>query len=89
MATKHIRVPVLTHNREDWGCLNYIGVTNFHIIVGETLKIEDNSFSFIGGHRVRRIKIKGNVHWLIPSGIDLDISEVSPKKQATRRNQGG
>lgn len=59
-----------------WGDLNAFGLT--HEIVGETVSMKDQNFTFIGGHRVRLYSFKKNVHWRIPMGTELDISEVKP-----------
>jgi len=47
--------------------------------------LKDNGYSFIGGHRVRRYAVKGNVNWKIPEGISLDVSAVSPGSAPPRR----
>jgi hypothetical protein len=69
----HVRVPIKVFAGQNWGDLSSLNLT--HEIVGETVhQLKDMSFQ--GGHRVRLYKFKKNVHWLIPLGVDLDISEV-------------
>lgn len=84
MVTQRVSVPIVAHDRLNWGCLNYFGKANYHIIVGETFTEQNNSYSFKDGHRVRKYKVKGNVHWAIPDGVELDISGIAPG----RRQQG-
>ena len=78
---RQIRVPIKTFGNRDWGDLNALHLT--HEIVGETVK-QAPDMSFQGGHRVRVFRFKKNVHWLIPEGIELDISEVGT---AARKRQ--
>ena len=69
-----------------WAALSYVAEGN-HEICGETVKLMNGKFSLFGGHRVRLYRFKNNVHWKIPSGVELDITDVPPA-QAPRR-QGG
>jgi hypothetical protein len=57
-----------------------------HEICCESGKLKNENFSFSGGHRVRLYQFKKNVHWRIPDGAELDISNVVPDN-ARRRNQ--
>ena len=70
---KHIRVPIRVVNGEEWGDLNALHLS--HEIVGETVH-QAKDMSFSGGHRVRVYKFKKNVHWRIPVGVELDISDL-------------
>jgi len=68
---------------EKWAHLNYLN--DSHIVVAEVCKVVDQSFSFIGQHRVRKIKLKSNVHWLIPSSYTLDITGVDNRPPLRRK----
>jgi hypothetical protein len=81
--TAKISVPVKIVQGDRWGELNFFG--NQHIISGERLSIKDQNYSFAGGHRVRLYLIKQNVHWKIPTGIQLDVSQVAPAEMPRRR----
>lgn len=80
---KTISIPLKTVGGRSWGDLNSFALS--HEICGERVDLVDNSYSFAGGHRVRLYKFKKNVHWAVPMGIDLEISDVpspgSPRKQ--------
>jgi hypothetical protein len=79
-----IPVPVKLINKQQWGHLNYFGYV--HEICGEKLdQMKDIPLS--GGHRVRRYKVKNSVHWLIPQGHLVDISEVPPPSGGPRRRK--
>ena len=81
--SKMIPVPVKTIGTENWGRLNHFGRS--HIIVAEDFDLKDANFSFAGQHRVRRYKVKGNVHWQIPTGGKLyNISAVEGGKAQRR-----
>jgi hypothetical protein len=73
-APKHYPVPLIEHDGYSWGALSYFG--NKQIISGESMRIDDNNYTFRGGHRVRLYEIKNNIYWRIKKGIDLDISAV-------------
>lgn len=81
-----MRIPIKVIKGVKWGDLNSLCLS--HVIVAEHHQIEEN-YSFQGGHRVRRFKLKKNVHWLIPvDGVDLDITAVTdspPRKQTNGR----
>lgn len=80
-----VSVPVRMVDGERWGDLNVLAST--HEICGEVVKCKNEKFSFAGQHRVRLFQFKKNVHWKIPEGIDLDITNVLPGA-APRRRQG-
>ena len=82
-----LSIPITTYRNDRWGDL--CGAINYHTveIIGEDFKLKDFKFSFSGGHRVRRFKVKKNVHFKIPAGIKLDITDVTPG-QAPRRQRG-
>ena len=83
---KSIRVPVRENFRKaNWGDLTVFADT--HIIVGEKVKKLDESYSFIGGHRVRRFRFKNKVFFQIPKGTELDISAVPAGQAPPRRRQ--
>jgi hypothetical protein len=83
MSIKHIQIPVKKVNNEYWGQLSYFG--NKHTFCGEKIGLKNNNYSFAGGHRVRLYNAEGNVHWRIPQGFDLDISQVTPANDPHRR----
>jgi len=80
----HVSVPTKKVNGALWGDLSVFG--NQHYICGEKVALHDEGFSFAAGHRVRLYSFKKNVHWKIPDGIALDISDV-PAAEAPRRQQ--
>jgi hypothetical protein len=80
----NIFVPTVRHAQASWANLNYYGPK--HVICAESMKIDTESFSFIGGHRVRLYSVKGNVHWKIPPSFEVDITSV-PLPNAPRRQR--
>ena len=78
-----ISIPVKTVNNERWAQLNNFG--NNHIFCAERCTLKQENYSFAGGHRVRIYAAKNNVHWKIPAGIALDVSEVTPATVPPRR----
>lgn len=71
-----INVPVKRHDGYNWAELSHFG--SDHIICGERFTKQDESYGFVGGHRVRLYKVKKNVHWRIPVGSQiLDIADVT------------
>jgi len=86
MAAEFIKVPVKKVNSQLWGQLSFFG--NRHEFCGEEIRLRNQSFSFAGGHRVRLCIAKGNVHWRIPEGVQLDITQVelaNPPRRLPRR----
>lgn len=83
----HIVVPVKKVGSDLWGDFSSFGLA--HEFCGERVDMVNQQFSFQGGHRVRLYKFKKNVHWRIPSGIELDISAVdaSPKRKQPPANK--
>lgn len=84
MSRDRVTVPVKTWDKKRWGDLSVFSLT--HEVCGEVVYPVNEKYSFQGGHRVRLYKFKKNVHWRIPDGVELDISEVSA---APKRKQGG
>lgn len=87
--TATISVPIKIVNGERWAELSAHGPSLTHYLCGEHFqKYQD--FGFAGGHRVRRISLKKNVHWRVPEGAEYDIAGVPlptpPRRQATRRH---
>lgn len=82
-----ISVPVKTLSSKRWGLLSYFG--NTHLVCAENVDTIDSKFSFAGGHRVRLVRLKKNVHWQLPAGVELDIAEVptaaAPRRQPPQR----
>lgn len=81
-----IRIPVKKVGKDLWGDLGAIAVT--HDICGETVKLKDMQYSFAAGHRVRLYHFKKNVHFRLPAGLLLDITEVTPAVAPRRRGHG-
>ena len=77
-----IKVPIKEFKGDSWAQLNHFAVR--HEICGERFDPQ-RDYALWGGHRVRRYKVSHNVHWLIPKGIDVDISAVPPSDQPVRR----
>lgn len=84
MSRERCSISVRVVNGKKWGDLN--AMAESHQIVAESCKVVDQAFSFAGGHRVRLLRLKKNVHFLIPQGTQLDISQVPPA--AAPRRQG-
>ena len=82
MSTEFIKVPVKKVNNELWGRLSAFG--SRHAFCGEVIRLKNENFSFAGEHRVRLYSAEGNVHWRIPQGVKLDISQVAPAKPPRR-----
>ena len=82
MPTEFIRIPIKVVNNEKWGQLSLYG--DRHAFCGETIRIKKETFSFAGGHRVHLCSAVGNVHWRIPQGVQLDISQVQTAKPLRR-----
>jgi len=68
-------MPVQRVNNDRWGQLSYFG--SRHEFCCEEFRLKKENFSFAGEHRVRLYSAKGNVHWRIPQGVQLDISQVA------------
>lgn len=90
---KSISVSLRKHDKKRWGALQYFG--NVHLVCAEKLVLKDQSYSFLGGHRVRLYKLTGNVNWTCAdaadfedAGLSIDISAVPVQKAPARRKQG-
>lgn len=81
--TESIRFQVKKGREGKWADLGSLG--RVHEIIGENFTKKDENYSFIGNHRVRRYKVKDNVHVRIPEGTALDISGVTPRQQPPAR----
>jgi len=84
---KHLSVPVREVNGERWGALCLLGPLVFEV-VSETWELKKDSYSFVGGHRVRLLKLKKNVHFKVPAdiqGTELDISGIAPSTAPRRQ----
>lgn len=79
----HVRIPIKMVGATPWGNLAALGTT--HELVAESFKVVDQKYSFVGGHRMRLLSLKKNVHWRV-SGAAFDISGVPPAT-APRRAQ--
>lgn len=71
-----LRIPVKEVNGERWGDLSSYALA--HQFCGERVD-KKADISFAGGHRVRLYSFKKNVHWKIPTGQELNISDVTPE----------
>lgn len=84
MSTKFLSFPVKRVGNKEWLDLTPHGLA--HEFVGESIHQRKDP-SFAGGHRVRQYYFKKNVHWLICSGVELNIEAVKPATQAPPRRQ--
>lgn len=75
--------PVKKVQGELWLDLTAYGLA--HEFVGEVVKCKNENASFAGGHRVRHYQFKKNVHWKVVQGLEIDISDVSPRTGAPPR----
>jgi hypothetical protein len=82
MSTESLTIPVQRVNNDRWGRLSIYG--SRHELCCEDIRLKKENFSFIGEHRVRLYIAKGNVHWRIPQGVELDISLVAPANPRRR-----
>jgi hypothetical protein len=80
--SNHVLVPTKRVNGSLWGDLTVFG--HHHLICGEKVDLKDDGLSFAGGHRVRLYSFKKNVHWKIPEGTSIDISDVTPASAPRR-----
>jgi hypothetical protein len=74
----HISVPVVEHDGYRWGALAYYGKD--HEFTGEGFKCIDHKYTFRNEHRVRIYRIRKQVFWRIPTGIELDIGAVPQRR---------
>jgi hypothetical protein len=81
-----VSFPIVQVNNVSWAKLSVYAPSNTHIVCAENFK-QQKDISFAGGHRVRVYGLKNNIHWRVPEGIDLDISNVGVPA-APRRRQG-
>ena len=63
---------------EKWGNLS-VYAKNHDFVCTQPRQGKD--ISFIDGHRVRTFTFKQMVHWKIPTGTELDISEVGSARR--------
>lgn len=75
---KHVRIPTRVVNGTVWGDLSVFGKN--HEICGTSVHSRKD-ISFINQHRVRLYEFKQMVHWRIPAGTELDISDVSTDRR--------
>lgn len=83
--TEKVHVPIKYHDKAKWGALSAFGP--IHEICCEDYWIINTQYSFVGGHRVRLLKIKSNVHWKIPLGTQLDITDVQIQAPIRKQKQ--
>jgi len=80
-----VSVSIKIVNGEKWGDLAVLAAS--HDICGEKVECIDQKYSFAGQHRVRLYRFKKNVHWRIPVGVELDISQVNPATAPRRQTR--
>jgi hypothetical protein len=89
--SERVVVPVRVHKNQKWGWLS--GICPDHEIIGYDFKLVNPQYSFLGDHRVRLYKVKGNVHFKVPIGASFDISAVPAatpwQQQHGRRHHKG
>jgi hypothetical protein len=83
MRPGFIRVPINNVNNEDWAYLS--ALSERHEFCAEEFRLKTEHYSFAGQHRVRLYTAKKNVHWKIPQGVSVDISQVPPANQPLPR----
>ena len=85
-----LHVPIRLVGKQKWGALAYL-VTGSQAIdfIAEKVDFVDGGFSFADGHRVRRYRLKKQIHFTIPEEIVLDIEGVQAPAAPRRRVQGG
>ena len=74
-----VTVPVKKHDTYNWAALSSFGAD--HVICAEKCTLQQENYSFAGGHRVRLYKVKKNVHWRLPQGLAIDIAKVVPARR--------
>ena len=79
-----IKVPVVIHKGTRWGALTEYGAV--HEFIGSKV-VAKGQMTFIGDHRVYKVKITNKVHWRIPPRVTADISEVAPGGTPPRRTR--
>jgi len=82
---ERIRVPIRIVNGQKWGHLGAF-CTN-HEVCADDFRLKDNKFSFANGHRVRLYKVSGTVHFKVPAGTKLDITDVTPRELPRRQQR--
>ena len=87
--SERVIIPVRQYGSQKWGWLS--SLCDDHEIVGYDFRKVDENYSFAGGHRVRLYKVKGNVHFKVPTGATFDISAVpaaAPRRVSQRHHKG-
>jgi hypothetical protein len=80
---KKLSVPIKTIGADEWAQLTVFAKD--HIFCAEECRVKEQNYTFAGQHRVRLISLKKNVHWKIPVGTPLDVTEVPPAGAPPRR----
>jgi hypothetical protein len=86
---ERVIIPVREYGGQKWGWLS--SICPDHEIVGYDFRRVVENYSFLGGHRVRLYKVKGNVHFKIPTGAIFNISAVpaaAPQRGGRRHHKG-
>ena len=73
-----VKVPIRVVNGEKWGNLSVFGKD--HEFCGTRFR-QLRDISFLNQHGTRLIELKQMVHWRIPTGTELDISDVNPDRR--------
>jgi hypothetical protein len=80
---KHLQVPLIEFGGQVWGDLTVFG--RKHELIATTVK-PGGRVSFLNQHGVGTVSLEKMVHWKIPSGVDLDISDVgTPRRRVVGR----
>ena len=69
----HLPVPLIEYGGQVWGDLTAFG--RKHDFIATTVKPGKRT-TFLNQHGVGTVSLDKMVHWKIPTGVDLDISEV-------------
>ena len=84
MRASNVPVPIVLFGTKKWGALKYLAKS--HEIVGTTVN-KKKDMSLPNRHQVRRYTFTGQVHWKIPVGVDVDVSDITPVQPPQRRKQ--
>jgi hypothetical protein len=81
VSSRIVQFPIRVVEKEDWIPLCFVAET--HRVVAFDCRMTNEYKTFAGGHRVRLVTLKGNVHLKLP--VTADIREVAPAADPKRR----